>query len=152
MGSMIGGIGTIYSGIKGATDAQASAQAEWNANDALAQYGARNATLKGTADASNARALGAQVQAGQKVAYTNSGVDSTVGTAAAVQADTAGQSELDAQTAKNNAARQAWGFKVQQEQAAQTYRAKVASAQNQGTASVLSGAGQLIGGAGGMFG
>jgi hypothetical protein len=113
MGSMASGIGNIFTGAQGGAQETAAAQQEWDINKALAQYGARTATLKGQQEVSDIRAAGTQVGESQKLAYANSNVDPTVGTAAAVQSDTAAQSELDAQTAKNNAARAAWGYKVQ---------------------------------------
>ena len=82
----------------------------------------------------------------QKLAYASNNVDATYGTAAAVQADTAATAELDAKTKKNNVAREAWGYKVQQEQAHRDYQSKSAAAQNKMTGSVLTGAGQLLGG------
>lgn len=147
MGSMISGIGNMYSGMKGAIDEQQAAQVEWNTNDALAQYQARGARIRGRQEEGKVRVAGAQLSAEQRMAYANSGVDENVGTAANTQANTTALNELDAQTVKNNAAREAWGFKVQQEQAHQTYKAKVAAAQNKAIGSVLTGAGQLLGGA-----
>lgn len=147
MGSLISGIGNIYSGFKGQADANQAAQTEWNTNDALAQYNARLARQQGGVKEEAIRTQGAATEAQQGVAYANSGVDSGVGTAAQVQANTAAQTELDAQTQANNTARQAWGFKVQQEQAHQTYIAKTNAASNQAVGSVLTGAGRLMGGA-----
>lgn len=57
------------------------------------------------------KSAGTALGAEQRVAYTAAGVDPTVGTAAAVQADTAAQAALDAQTAKNNEAIAQWGFR-----------------------------------------
>lgn len=146
LGSMISGVGNIYSGFQGQADAQAAAQTEWNTNDALAQYNARLARQSGAVKEENVRVGGASTEAQQGMAYANSGVDAGVGTAAQVQANTAAQTEMDAQTQANNTARQAWGFKVQQEQAHQTYVAQTKAASNKAIGSILTGAGQIMGG------
>lgn len=52
----------------------------------------------------------------QRVGAAVSGVEGTVGTAADIMADTRLISELDAETIRNNAARAAWGYRVEAEQ------------------------------------
>lgn len=146
MGSMVSGVGNIFTGIVGGGQEQAAAQAEWNANKALAQYAARTARLTGSQEVSEIRARGTQVVEQQRLAYAMNNVDASYGTAAAVSADTAAQAELDAQQKKNNVAREAWGYKVAQEQAHRNYKARADSNQNRTTGSILTGAGQLISG------
>lgn len=150
MGGMISGIGTMYSGIAGGIQEQQAAQYEWNTNRALADYGGRAARLQGQIEEGKVRQQGGELQAQQKVAYENSGVDSTVGTAAAVQADTGARTEENAQVVRNKAAREAWGFKVQNEQSHQQYKQRVGAAQNKMVGSVLTGAGQFMGGLAGL--
>lgn len=147
MGSMISGAGTMITGIAGGISEQRAAQEEWNANKALAQYAARTARLTGSQEVSEIRSQGTQTVEAQKLAYSTGNVDASYGTAAAVQADTAAAAELDAQTKKNNVAREVWGYKVQQAQAHRDYNAKVSAAQNKMIGSVLTGGGQLIQGA-----
>jgi hypothetical protein len=55
-----------------------------------------------------------------RAAYAGQGVDVNVGTAADVQTDIQVMGELDALTLRNNAAREAWGYKVE----AYNYRAQ----------------------------
>lgn len=117
-------------------------QAEAARNQLLAERAAQDALSRGNVDASKARSEGTVTADAQFSAYANSGVDPTVGTAAAVQASTRAQAELDAQTLKNNAAREAWGFRTQglsyQRQAGlDAQRSKTKQA-----ATILGGAGQ----------
>ncbi len=138
MGSIISGVGGVYTGMQ----QQAAATDEWHANDALLQYQSRLSKQQAGIAEGKVRMLGGKTAAAQNVAYANSGVDASTGTAAAVQANTAAQTELDAQTVKNNAAREAWGFKVKQQEAKRTYDAKMA----QGTATIVGGAGGVVNG------
>lgn len=82
-------------------------------NIALANAAARDALARGGREAALLRGQGTDVAAQQKVAFAAGGIDPTVGTPAAVAQATRGVSELDALTAQNNAAREAWGFRVQ---------------------------------------
>lgn len=80
-------------------------------NTAMANAAATDALARGALDAGAARMAGSEAAAQQRVAFTNSGVDASVGTAANVQAGTKARAELDALTQENNAAREAWGYK-----------------------------------------
>ena len=80
-------------------------------NTELANAAAADALQRGAADAGQMRQAGAQLAARQAVAYANSGVDASVGTAANVQASAAAQAELEAKTLENNAMREAFGYK-----------------------------------------
>ncbi len=82
-----------------------------DANTALANEAASDALIRGASDAAGYRTTGTQVAAKQMVAFSNSGVDATVGTAANVQDSTRARAELEALTVENNAAREAWGYK-----------------------------------------
>ncbi len=108
----------IGAGFKGAAlnDEALARDRESAINVQIAQGAQADALRRGGVDAGKIRQKGSRIAEEQKVAYANSGVDSSVGTAANVQADTAAISELDAQTAKNNAAREAWGFGMKAEQ------------------------------------
>lgn len=72
---------------------------------------ALDAQQRGEAAAGLAAMSGTRLGARQRVAYTTAGVDASVGTAADVIAETAMTSELDRNTIRNNAAREAWGHK-----------------------------------------
>lgn len=78
-------------------------------NIALSQYAEQDAIARGKQTEEQVRLEGGQLAAKQSFLYANSGVDNTVGTAANVVAGTAAQTEKDALTARNNAAREAWG-------------------------------------------
>lgn len=81
------------------------------ANKEMADMAAADALQRGAAEAGQMRQAGAQLAARQAVAYANSGVDASVGTAANVQAGTAAQAELEALTLENNSMREAFGYK-----------------------------------------
>ncbi len=112
-------------------------------NQAMLGYNARQARLQGAAKQGQLLIQGGQLQAKQNLAYSNSGIDATTGTAAAVQADTAAQTQLDAQTAKNNAAREAWGFDLQKVQDKQNLTAKLAGLQREEYGSIIGGLGKF---------
>lgn len=80
-------------------------------NRRLAESAAADAMERGALESGRARLHGGKLLAAQKAAYAASGVVATSGTAAAVQADTAAMTELDARTLENNAMREAWGFR-----------------------------------------
>lgn len=113
---------------------------------------AADALARGAVDAGRLRQQGSALIDSQKVAYANSGVDSTVGTAANVQQGTAADVELDAQTLKNNAAAEAWGFDQHRKMQWLEEQSKVAANNRKGVGTILGGAGNLLGGALGAFG
>lgn len=59
----------------------------------------------------------------QRAAYAAQGIEVDSGSALDVQADTAYQGEVDALTIRSNAAREAWGFKVESESTRATAKA-----------------------------
>lgn len=75
-----------------------------------------SAREKGAWESGKARILGEKLGREQMVAYANSGVDASSGTAAQVLGNTAALSELDAQQLAINAAREAWGYREQKKQ------------------------------------
>lgn len=99
-------------GLLGEAEEHKSRDAELAQNARLAQMAALDAMARGNTEAGRVRMQGTQLARKQFVAYANSGVDPTQGTAARTQEQTAALSELDAQTVQNNAAREAWGFKA----------------------------------------
>lgn len=84
-------------------------------NQRLARQAAADSVVRGNQEAARIRAAATQMIARQQVAFGASGVDGTVGTAADVAGGTAALAELDALTAQNNAAREAWGFRRQED-------------------------------------
>jgi hypothetical protein len=114
--------------------------------------GTEQAQEKGNYQAAQIRQQVAQLGAKQRTAYANSGVDSTVGTAAQVQANTSMQGELDAQMAKNNAAREVWGYQQAKKQAQEDFQAKNDAASRKAAGTVVGGAGKLAGGVASLMG
>lgn len=81
-------------------------------NARMAQRAAVDALQRGAREAGQSRIETSRLVAQERVAYANSGVDASSGTAAAVQVDTRVLGELDAKTLQNNAMREAWGFRT----------------------------------------
>jgi hypothetical protein len=115
---------------------------------ALAEQNARMIDLqaadvmwRGAQDAGRIRAEGAKIEGSQKVAVAANGVDSTSGSAANMFIASQQNAAADAEQAKNNAAREAWGYKVE----AYNQRARGKAAKQAGN---LGAAGSLISGAG----
>lgn len=125
---------------------QMARDAEAADNEKIALQAAADSIARGNQEAARARMLATQTIARQKVAFAASGVDASVGTPADAGAGTRMMSELDAQTLKNNAAREAWGFKTQSHKIAkQNYYDRVRT-NNQETGSILTGLGSAAGG------
>lgn len=104
--SLAGGV------IKGQAErgaAQANA-ATMESNAALAEATKADALARGGQAAGRARTRGTQTEASQTADYSAAGVDVHSGSAADVGASTEAVSELDAELAKNNAMREAFGY------------------------------------------
>lgn len=89
----------------------AASQADQNAQLADAQ--AAGAYQRGAQVIGQLRMRGAQMLGAQKAAYAGSGVDVTQGTPLQTFKQTQFMEDLDVATARNNAAREAWGYKVE---------------------------------------
>lgn len=88
---------------------------------------------QGEQEAGRQRMRGALTIARQQLAYAASGVDPTVGTPVVMARGAAMWAELDAQTATNNAARRAFGFK----ESARRYRLQRSDLAAQGPTDLL---------------
>lgn len=86
------------------------------ANAQLAEASAASASARGATEAGRLRTEGTELISQQKVALGSNGVVTSSGTALNLFASTRGQVELDAQTARHNAALEAWGHRVEKEQ------------------------------------
>jgi hypothetical protein len=130
--------------------------AEYNA--AVADLQAADALERGQEEEHRFRA-GVRVMIGtQRAGIAASNVDVGFGSALDVQADAAYLGELDALTIRTNAAREAWGFKVQSEDL--TRRAEIArregvfleaAGRERQTASRIAAAGTLVTGGGSLL-
>lgn len=137
LGSLLGAGGAIQQG-----QAQA-AQDRANANLAKAQ--ADDALARGGQQAGLLRMRTSQVIGQQKVGYAASGVDTQSGSPLQTMASSRMMGELDVATAKNNAARAAWGYRMQ----ANNYLNDANAAESN---SKMAAVGSLLGGAGQAFG
>lgn len=82
-------------------------------NRRLAELQGEDAIARGEVAAERRKTQTGQVISSQRAALASQGVDVNSGSAADVQASSAYLGELDAVTIRNNAAREAWGYKVQ---------------------------------------
>lgn len=112
--------------------------ADMNADMADAQ--ARDAITRGQEEERRHRQSVQGLIGRQRAALAAQGVDVNSGSALDVQADAAKFGALDAVTIRNNAAREAWGYRVQ----AANYKAEGRLAFNRG---MLDAGGTLLGGA-----
>lgn len=134
----------------GAGNDQATAKLQdAEANQGLADKAAADSMLQGNLQASQILQKGTQVAGAQKVGYVASGVDPSSGTALDAAGQTGYLSELDAKTAENNAAREAWGFKAQSAKF-QRQIAEIPIENNERIAGTVLGTVGKIGGGGGL--
>lgn len=105
-----------------------------NAQAGIAEQSSRDALTRGAADANAALQQANKTASSQRVAMAAGGVDVGSGTALDVLADTASAGAFDAAIAKNNAAREAYGYQVQ----AAMSRAEAKQARRQGNMGAVS--------------
>ncbi|MFJ3117821.1 hypothetical protein ACIPI6_14900 [Pseudomonas protegens] len=96
---------------QGAATAAASEQ-----NAAYANKAADDAIARGSFESDQQRLQTRAAIGSQRAGFAANGVDVNSGSAANIQDDTAALGELDALTIRNNAAREAWGYRTQAEQ------------------------------------
>jgi hypothetical protein len=150
-GSIISGVGR-YVGAQGEAAAANYQGAVAQNNARISEQNAKYAEQVGEVNVQTSRIRTAGTIGSERAAYAASGVDTSKGTSARVQSDTADLGELDVATIRNNAARQAYGYRVQAmnytaEAALDSQRARYAHlAGNIGLmGSLISGAGQVAG-------
>lgn len=96
---------------QGKQDAKTAAE-----NKQLANFQANDALLRGTVEEARYRRMIAQIVGGQRAAFGARNV-AVEGTALDLLGDTAQIGEEDVQTIRNNAAREAWGYRTQASEA-----------------------------------
>lgn len=122
-------------------------------NAAMSNQAADDALVRGNIDADQVRQQTRQVIGTQRAGFAANGIDVNTGSAGVLQDDAAQFGELDALTVLNNAAREAYGYRVQAMD--QRQQGKLAKWQGKMDAigSILGGAtkavGLMAGGAGG---
>lgn len=82
-------------------------------NATILDQAAGDAEVRGEQAAGVERMKGTQLIGKEHAAYAASGIDANAGSTQDVYAGTRAMSELDAQTIRNNAAREAWGYRTQ---------------------------------------
>lgn len=85
--------------------------AQWNAH--IAEEQATDAIARGNVEAARVSLRTRTTVAAQRAAAAGSGVDVSSGSAADLQRDSVYLGAIDEATARNNAAREAWGYRVQ---------------------------------------
>lgn len=152
MGSALSGLATIgMSQLEASADAQAATEDHQDEQRVLA-FNAQRADQRGRFEGQKIRQQTSQVIGKQKVAYANSGVATDTGTPLSVMADTRLTGEVDAEQAENNAALEAWGYRLERKQSDKNLQRKYDAANRKAIGGALSGSGQIIGGAGGFGG
>ena len=112
-------------------------------NAKMAEYGAQDAQRRGEEEAAGIQRKAASLKSTQRASMAAKGLDVGYGTAADLQDETDFFGQMDASTARYNAASQAWNYRAQgqlarAEGSAAAYNAKLGAA---GT--LLSGAGKV---------
>jgi hypothetical protein len=140
----VAAVASMAGGVYGAIGAVQEGQAEKNLNDFNANQfsrAAKDALVRGEETVRRQREYASGVTGAQRAGYAGQGVSLDTGSAVEAQEDTARLSELDVATIRNNARREAYGYRVQ-----------AAAARYQGHLSKWAGKkaaiGSLLGGAG----
>ncbi|MHA6476191.1 virion core protein, T7 gp14 family [Stutzerimonas sp. KH-1] len=139
---------SLAGGMMGAQNARQQgafqeAMAEQNA--AYKEAAARDAEKRGAVDADRYRRQVGQLIGSQRTGFAANGIDVNSGTAAEIQDDTAAFGEFDALTIANNAAREAWGYRVGAQNDLMNGRMAQSNARSAATGSILGGVGSAFG-------
>lgn len=114
-------------------------------NAALKDQAATETINAGDTSADWQRVRTGQAIGTQRTAQAANGIDVNSGSAAQIQDDTAMLGELDALTIQNNAAREAYGYRVQAKQDRLNAAQVTTNAGNKATGSILGGLGSAFG-------
>lgn len=139
---------SLAGGMMGAQNARQQgafqeAMAEQNA--AYKEAAAQDAEKRGAVDADRYRRQVGQLIGTQRTGFAANGIDVNSGTAAEIQDDTAAFGEFDALTIANNAAREAWGYRVGAQNDLMNGRMAQSNARSAATGSILGGVGSAFG-------
>jgi hypothetical protein len=139
------GIGTSVGGaIYGAVqqhDAAEEAAKVAQRNKLAAERAASDAIARGEVQAGQIRTRASQMIGEQRAGFAAMGIDASTGSAAEIQGMTRVLSEYDARLTENNAAREAWGYRVEGKNFSAQAAASSAAGDNQALATILGGAG-----------
>lgn len=148
---VVGVVGGMKQG-EAAESAAASQSSELRQNSMFANDAAAEAKARGRYDADIQRMRTQQMIGTQRAAGAASGGDVNAGSLAEMQDDTAMLGELDALTIENNAAREAYGYKVQAIQGLSNARAVMLGGKKAKQDSILGGVMSGVSGAAGGMG
>ncbi len=145
--SLVNSAGSLATSISqaGAARAQGEYQKQqYETNARLADLQAKDAIDRGDKDAAAVHKKGLQVQGAQRAALAAQGIDVGSGSALEIQLETGSMARTEAAEVRNNAWREAWGYKVQ----ANNYRGQGTMAdlasQNQSRNTLLTGGLQAL--------
>lgn len=138
----------LLGGVMGAQNAKQ--EGAFNSGMLKQNAGLKDQAANDTIAAGNTSADWQRVRTGQAIgtqrsAQAANGIDVNSGSAAQLQDDTAMIGELDALTIANNAAREAYGYRVQAQQDRQNANQVLTNAGNKATGSILGGLGSAFG-------
>lgn len=134
-GTVVGAYGQYQQG-QAANDA-----AKYNAK--MAEYGAQDAQRRGEEEAAAIQRKAASLKSTQRAAQAARGLDVSYGSAADLQDETDFFGQMDAATARANAAQQAWNYRAQGTLARAEGRAAAYQGALGATGTLLSGAGKV---------
>jgi len=127
-------------GVMGAQAAKQAGAAQASADLQNAQYAdmaANDAVKRGAVEEDQQRLQTTGAIGTQRAGFAANGIDVNSGSAANIQDDTAQLGEFDALTIRNNAAREAWGYKTQSQTYQTSAKTAVKSAKNNAFGSLL---------------
>lgn len=146
MGAAFGAL-SLVSTLFGASSQQQAGKANkalMDRNAEIATFQADDAINRGRVAAKRRLSQVGQTIGAQRVALAAQGVDINSGTAADIQASTAKIGAIDAQTIRNNAAREAWGYKVNAQDLTLRGRLAEREGDNAAASTLLTGSSNLI--------
>ena len=149
-GSVMGAIGQGQQAAAAAGQANYQAQLARN-NQMIAEWNAQRALQQGQVAEQQQRFKSAQVIGSQRAALASQGGDVNSGSPLDIAGDSARAGEFDAQTIRNNAAMQAYGFRVQAANAGAQSELYRQSAANTMDALPFGIGSSLLGGASSLF-
>lgn len=121
-----------------------AAQQVYATNKAIAYGAAQQAISKGNFDAARVQERGSQIVGQQQAAFGASGVVANAGSPVAVAGGTKFNTDVDAQTIRNNAAREAWGYTQQASNIAKEAQFAQQTAEGNEAGTILGGIGKAL--------
>lgn len=114
-------------------------QSMYDANARIAEMQGQDAIRRGDKEASNLKKASKRMIGTQRAALAAQGIEIDSGSAADIQTDTAELAAQDVLTIKNNAWREAWGYRVQANDLRGKGKYAKAAAENEAASTMLTG-------------